>query len=138
MTNYKPAHISITPMGFDIPVPPGVKIVQLFYPHGGATSAQSLFDQQTIAQDYVVPIGKKLIIKSGFITTDTTAGAYVAIFEGDTADAVTTVKARVHGSKGWIHYFYLDIEFAAEKYVTSNPTTTGVGSILLNGYEVNE
>ncbi len=95
---------------------------------------RSLFDSTTASTIYQVPTGKTYkIIALVLIGVPI---AQIPIYQGDTADAITTLK--------WSMYFPItgtyeleipNVEIASGKFVTIDPTVAGISNFIVYGVE---
>ncbi len=138
MANYKSDSQSITVAGIKIPIPHDAVIIDIMYAHLGVTTAKSLDAHGSAGGVYSVTAGKKLIIMGVKVLADGTGGGTIALSQGDTEDATTSVKfyINVGGPNSYVEQF-IQTTITAGKFVTSNPSGTQVEHITVIGYEVN-
>lgn len=97
---------------------------------GGTHEAQSFLDANTNA-DYQVPVGKTLTI-IGIIFFGNGVSGTTTLYQADTADATTTSKLTIATSTLTYPYeFPVDIDIAAQKYVTADPSAANVAKHIL-------
>ncbi len=144
--NYKTGPFYITVGRVMHPVPFNAKIKYLVDPVNGVTVADSMTDVDTNTV-YVVPAGRKYIFVGYEIVTRNAVGGNLTVYEGDTADAETTLKLTNHIPRIQATVlphgpfeFYLPLlpSFAAGKYVVNKPTTGAILGLMFNGYEIDE
>ncbi len=145
MGNYKPwGHDEF--VGFDgyySLIPSGGKFIALKFNNALATTSVSVFQGESWAA-YVVPTGKKYVMKGIKFMNSAAAGNTVNLHTGDTLNATTTlrdkfvVQTTVGGLTKGIYTNPTDIEFAAGKYITITPITTNIYQTEIIGYEIDE
>ncbi len=137
MGNYKSANNQIIRIGgVETKVPIGAKVVMLHDGVAGSSGADGMVDaaDNTI---YQVTAGKTLRILGIQITCVTATAETIVISSGDTEDAET---ATIHThmlpfiaqTPVWHH---VDFTLASAKFLTYNPSSTGVAYIEIIGYE---
>ncbi len=135
--NYKRAtENSINIGGLTFVIPREAQIVYLYHPNRGGTGPKSLFKLGTTK--YQVDADKKLHIIGGVVGTSDGL-SNVLWYQGDTGDAITTLKGTSYdaGLSGVNHTFYLRMAFAESKYVTGDPVGSGITFMSLIGFEMN-
>jgi len=141
MTNYKPQGTSAVEAifvgGHYYPKLTGQTILGLVASTPLTTTADAFRNGNA---DYQVPSGKVFRV-IGLKTTHASGTGTANVYQGDTANAITTFKTAVYmsGAEGTIEEYPLTISFAATKYVTLDPSIGNCcGSLILIGYEENE
>ncbi len=138
MTNYKPRFaIYTTFSAITTPWPETQTFKILSYPFANSAVEQSLRDEEDNA-DYVVPTGKTFNM-IGFIVSHTTQALTRNWYQSDTADALTTLKSQwtAPGFAGTSEVF-TNMTFAAGKYITFDPTLSGINFVQAIGYETTD
>ncbi len=131
MTNYKPFHDGIN--GKDIQI--GTKTPKTLWDNVNLMTAPTSLQDAATGALYQVPTGKTFT--STAIIINSTAGALRwAIFEGDTEDAITSIKMRLWGNNTGNQTYPLFADFAAGKFITGDAESGAfLYSIILLGYE---
>ncbi len=121
MGNYKPyGAILLSYGGITRPIDLNSDIKVLYYNHANSASPFSLFDTAT-GLVYTVTAGKKLTVYGTIMIHNAIAGLRL-IHEGDTQDAITTLKHTIgHGAVASTVEYATQFEIASGKYVTVDP-----------------
>ncbi len=103
------------------------------------TAASSTADaMQKESGTYQVPTGKSFTVKGIRYLVDATGGGTLAVYEGATEDATTTIKRTIDlaapGTGVWCEQA-VNFVIAAGKFVTIVPSSTQVIFVQLIGYE---
>ncbi len=133
MPNYKP--YSTVHIGTDhYSVPVGVASVKILYVvHSVLSTALSMRTDTDVV--YVVPAGK-VFHAVGCLLEHTAVSKTHVFYEGDTENAITTLKFNLRHSAAIASDEYpVQFSVAAGKYVTSNPQSTTIYYAMLIGYE---
>ncbi len=137
MGNYKgTTNQKIRVAGVEINVPIGAKVVHLYDAVAGSSAADGFLDvdDNTI---YSVTAGKTLRILGIQIIAATAVAETVVISTGDTENAETaTLKTLTLPYIATTeHWYFMDFTLAAAKFLTYNPSSTGINHIEVIGYE---
>ncbi len=84
--------------------------------------------------DYQVPTGKKFVAVG--ISLQATAAGLIAIYQGDTAAAITTIMHFIDVSGAGTFNVPLDFDIATGKYVTIDASGTNFDNCTIVGHEV--
>ncbi len=141
MSNYKPyGHQSVNIGVWHRSYSDGVNIKHLVYVMQGGGAPKSLFDSSNYgAGAYSVPTGKKLTIL-GYTFISNASQSTILIYEGATADAITTLKMALRSSTTTDEQIEIptgEHTFTAGKYITADASTSGIEYITAIGIEVN-
>ncbi len=136
MTNYRSTNRNkIIIAGFETVIGKAVPI-HLTEQTINDTAADAMYKDSAV---YSVPTGKKFILLGVRVYVDSTGGGDLAIWEGATEDAETSLKQTVDlavaGVNNVIEYYIHSVSFAAGKFITINPSGTQVEFVELLGYE---
>ncbi len=134
--NYKGKTNSIFVAGTRTYIPSTSIIKHLMENTGGSSSADAMLTVNANAP-YVVTAGKTFALIGVIIGNDGTGGGTLAIWEGATEDAVTTLKwtLQVPSMINSKWEFSGVKTFASGKYITIVPSTTTVDFVTMIGYE---
>jgi len=132
MPNYKGFN-KIKIAGLEVPIKG--RIVFLTEQTAASSTADAM---QEISVVYQVTAGKTLTILGFRIYVDATGGGTLAVYQGDTEDATTSLKATIDLPAigvGNLYEVYRSTGIAAGKFVTIVPSTTQVIHVDMIGYE---
>ncbi len=135
MPNYKPyGYETFEIQGYTRRLPNDTTLKILYYEHNNNAAPFSLFESGAV---YTVTTGKKFKIIGIYTITNGLNSAHVKLYQGDTQDAITTLKQYFgHPAQSTREEFLSFEEISAGKYVTIDPASTHLEFSFIIGYEV--
>ncbi len=135
MVNYKGSTRKIIVAGVSINVPANGKIVMLQDGVNSSSAADGFLDVN-VSTIYSVTAGKTLRILGIGLMPSSANAETVVISTGDTENAETaTLLTLTNPFVALLQWYAVDIELASAKFLTYNPSSTGLAHIFAIGYE---
>ncbi len=110
--------------------------MMLYYPHNLGGAPQSLRGISSQDADYSVPAGQTYRVV-GIRLHHTATSGIIRFYEGDTLDAVTTIRAIITTPTfaGTTEYYFQNtFLISSEKFLTSDPAAANINGVETIGY----
>ncbi len=130
MVNYKLPY-QINASGFILPISYNTTWRELTEQTAGSSAADAMYSNNAV---FSVPAGQTLKIQSITIYPDATGGGTLAVYEGATEDATTTLKQTFPVPLGVTSQgvtYLAQQNIAAGKFITIVPSTTTVAMVTM-------